>query len=67
MTVRDLFSCINTDTPRIIIYDSNDNVIWQKHSNKLIVKMPHWDKDVAWIYKADSTEIALKLEREETE
>ncbi len=64
MTIRDLFFCINTDIPSVMIYDYEYNVIWQKHSNQPICKMPFWDKNVAWIYRADSTEIALRIERE---
>ena len=64
MTIRDLFECRNTDYPRVMIYDYDDNVIWQKYSNRPIGQMPFWDKKVAWIYRADSTEIALRIERE---
>lgn len=65
MTIRDLFTCMNTDAPRVMIYDYKENVIWQKYSNQPIGKrMPFWDKNVDWIYRADSTEIALRIERE---
>ena len=62
MTVRDLFNVINTDAPRIIIYDYDMNVIYEKYSNKPIGKLPLWEKNVAWIYRADSTEIVLRIE-----
>ena len=62
MTVKDLFDVMNTDTPRIMIYDSEENVIYEKHSNKPIGKLPLWEKKVAWIYRADSTEIVLRIE-----
>ncbi len=64
MIVRDLFSVMNTDTPRILIYDYDNNVIYSKYSNKPIGKLSVWDKVVAWIYRADSTEIAIRLEKE---
>lgn len=62
MTIRDLFYCVNTDSRRILIYDKNDNVIYQKHSNKPIGKLDYWDCKVAWIYKIDSEEIAVRIE-----
>lgn len=62
MIVRDLFDCMNTDTPRILIYDYEENVVYQKHSNKPIGKFEFWDSVVAWIYRADSTEIALRID-----
>lgn len=64
MTVRELFACMNTDIPRILIYDFNDDVIYTKHSNTPIAKLKYFDSNVAWIYKADSTEIALRIEKE---
>lgn len=63
MTVKDLFDCMNTDVPRILIYDYDNNVIYEKYSNKPIGKLKYWGHNVAWIYRADSTEIAIRLER----
>lgn len=63
LTVKELFNCMNTDVPRILIYDYEDNVIYEKHSSTPIGKLKYWDSIVAWIYRADSTEIALRLER----
>lgn len=62
MTVKDLFDVMNTDTPRIMIYDFEENVIYEKYSNKPIGKLPLLEKKVAWIYRADSTEIVLRIE-----
>lgn len=64
MTIRDLFNCMNTDVPRIMIYDHEENVIFEKHSNKPIGKLPLWEKNVAWIYRADGTEVAVRIEQE---
>lgn len=63
VSVRDLFYCMNTDAPRILIYDFDDNVVYTKHSNQPIGKLAYWENKVAWIYRADSTEIAIRLER----
>lgn len=63
MRVKDLFECLNTDTPRILIYDHEENVIFQKHSNRPITKLSLRENKVAWIYRADSTEIAIRIEQ----
>jgi hypothetical protein len=44
MTIRNLFECMNTDVPRVIIYDYEDNVIWQKHSGIPVGKLPLLEK-----------------------
>lgn len=62
MKVQELFGCINTDTPRILIYDNEDNVIYTKHSNIPIGKFKYYECNVAWIYRADCDEICIRLE-----
>ena len=64
MLVSDLFSVMNTDCPRIIIYDFNDDVVFTKHSDKPLGRCSYRDCSVAWIYRADSTEIALRITKE---
>lgn len=62
MTVRELFACMNTDYPRIEIVDNEYNVIWEKEAEQMIVRMPCWEREVAWITKADVHEILLRVE-----
>ena len=64
MTVWDLFLCMNTDVPEITIYNNYDEVIYTKPCNKPIAKLKYYDSKVAWIYKADSTEISLRIEND---
>lgn len=62
MTVRELFSCCDTDSRRIIIYDKDNEVIYTKHSNKPIGKLNYFESVIAWIYTINAEEIALRVE-----
>lgn len=62
MTVRELFSCIKTDSRKITIYNTDHSIIFEKPNNKLIGKMHYWESDVTWIYNIDSSEIIIKID-----
>lgn len=65
MRVKDLFECLDTKSPRILIYDHEENVIYQKHSGDPSGYILFLENEVEWIYRADSTEIAIRIDFED--
>ena len=62
MTVRELFDCMNTDAPSILIYDSDHNVVYSKKSGFPVVNTVYYERTVAWIYESSSREIRIRIE-----
>ena len=64
MTVRDLFSVIDTYNPRIFIYDANDPEsaqVYSKFSNRPVAKCNFLDHEIVWIYRVDCLEVSIKI------
>lgn len=65
MTVRELFSVVIVGSRKVTIIDRESDIVWQKEISRPPGKNPFLDREIAWIYRIDSSEICLRIEEEQ--